>query len=240
MRIIRRDETTQTGDNLKPILKTRRHPWKKKWLLILIFMLFISTACQDNSQNKKYLIGQIKKMSDITLVEVKLKKFLIFKKKKKILFFKFKDATQAICIKPRIELGFNLDQITEKDIKIDEDSKCIRLEVPPLSVKIFEYDAENNYGDVVPFLTENKEGNKIGIDDIEKMHRYAENEVRKSVNLTELRSACEEKARNSLQAFFANLDYNLDVVFKSSESPYLMSFESDLTLDKLMAEDKKQ
>jgi hypothetical protein len=65
------------------------------------------------------------------------------------------------------------------------------------------------------------------------MHRYAENEVRKSININELRSACEEKAKNSLTAFFANLGYTADVVFKPSASPYVMSFDPELTLDKL-------
>jgi hypothetical protein len=107
-------------------------------LVILLFML--TSACSKSGGQKSMLIGQIKKMSDMTLVEVKFKKYLVFKQDRKILFFNLKTATQAMCIYPRIELGVNLQQITEKDIVVDEDSRHIRLELPPLAVKKFEYD----------------------------------------------------------------------------------------------------
>jgi hypothetical protein len=196
--------------------------------VLLLFLLFFSSACRDDGEYKKYLVGQIKKMSDLTLVEVKFKKYLILKQNKEILFFSLKTSTQVMCIYPRIKLGVSLDQITEKDVTIDENSKNIRMELPPISVKEFEYDSKD-YGDVDASMTKNYFGNSIKIESIELMHRYAENEVRKSINIPELRSICEKKARTNLQAFFASLGFSVDVVFKPSTERYLMSFEPGLT-----------
>jgi hypothetical protein len=198
--------------------------------ILLLFMLFFTSACRDNGEHKQYMIRQIKKMSDLTLVEVKFKKYLILKQEKKILFFNLNTSTQVMCIYPRIGLGVSLDQITEKDVTIDENTKHIRLELPPISVKQFEYDA-GDYGDVITSMTNNSFGNSIKIETIELMHRFAENEVRKSINIAELRTACEKRAKSNLQAFLASLGYSVDVVFKPSTEQYLMSFDPDLTCD---------
>jgi len=203
---------------------------KSKFLLsTLILLLCFGSTCKDRSQDRIQIIGKIKKIADLSLLEVKFKKFLIFKQDQRFCFVPLKESRQIMCVYPRIELGIDLDQLQNEDIKVDMDSMHISVKLPAITVKKFEYD-EKDYGDVLEKLSADNWTNRIKIGTIEEMHRYAENEVRKSINMIEWRQLCEERISNNLRTFLANLGVTADIEFKPSQEKYLMEFDPNFEL----------
>jgi hypothetical protein len=204
----------------------------KSKLAIFPLLLILAAAlpsCRKSGALKSQIAARVREISDMSLIEIRFKKVLIFKQEKRFIFA-MKDATQVMRIYPRVELGIDLNRISESDITVDESQGYIHLKLPPVGVKKFVYD-ERDYADTDGEFTGDSWFNTVTVETIEKMHRIAENEVRKSVNMVEWRRMCEERIKNNLRIFFANFGYRVEVEFGAPPAR-LMEFDPGLDWDR--------
>lgn len=115
-----------------------------------------------------------------------------------------------------IKYGIRLDKITNKDVFVKGDS--ISLILPPVEILNFSYPHEK-FVELYPLSNFNRlKKNKATFEDLDKVFRLAEADIRKKVNLLKLKEEAEIKTIKFLELFLTKIGYyNINIEFKEEK-----------------------
>jgi hypothetical protein len=195
-------------------------------MLFLLNLFF--PHCSNAPKKKTLIIDKIKTVAKLSTVEFVIKKIVVGKKKKKILyFFNAKDARFLAYTKAIIKAGITLNKIEDDDIKIEDSQVIIKL--PPVEILDFSYPPEEMKPDMK--YTGDKLFNRFELSDIESFYRMAEAEIRAYVNHLGIKEAAEEKTRLFLNNLLNQMGFKkIHIHFKPSNKP-LMIYDPELLKD---------
>ena len=186
------------------------------WFIISCLLV----SCKKESVNRAMVVSKIRDVSKLASVEFIVSKMIIAKKEKKVLhFFKLKDADFFAQTEATIKVGIDLSKITEEDIQLTEGK--IKLSLPPVEVLNFSYPADkfkidDNYSSLKSF------GNRLSIEDVDKIYQEAQLQVMKDANYLGLRSTAEQKTIMLLNNLLENIGFEeVYVSFKPTNQPLL-------------------
>jgi hypothetical protein len=173
----------------------------KHTLLILCFFSLLLTSCRED---KRFVVGKIKKASRLATVEFVVDKVVFGVNRKKLLWVvnlneaRFVARSQAI-----IKAGVDLEKLKEADVKID--GKKISLTLPAVEVINFSYPAEKFEKDTV--ISDDAFMNKITLADQEKYFQDAETDIRNSLKYMDIIPLTQKKTTRMIEVLLTSLGY---------------------------------
>jgi hypothetical protein len=173
---------------------------KRSLIFILVISLFL-TSCKDD---KRFVVGKIKKASKLATAEFTIDKVVFGVNRKKLLWVvnlneaKFVARSQA-----KIKAGVDLERLKADDVKIDGNK--ISIVLPPVQVINFSYPAEKFMKDTV--ISDDAFMNKITLADQEKYFQDAETDIRNSLKYMDIVAITQKKTSRMLEVLLASLGY---------------------------------
>jgi hypothetical protein len=206
--------------NMQTSLKQRRLGGTK-YLLIPVIIGIILTMFSGCSRkiDKHAMVNKIKDIADLATVEFKLRKIIFAKQKKKFLVFGLGTSTFVAWIEPKVKAGIDTGLINQNDVTIDEANKIINITLPPIKIIGYDYNEENIKVD--PNLTKDKVFNRWNLEDLEKIHRNTDKDIRTYLNFLGIKEEAEKNTRTFFNQYFKTLGYTGDIRFKDTGKPLI-------------------
>jgi hypothetical protein len=205
-----------------------------KWLGILPVFCLVGvflvgfTGC-SRGIDKRVMVNKVQKIAKLGTCEFKLRKILFAKKEKKFTVFSLGTATYMAWVEPKVVAGIDVDRIGPRDIDIDDVNKTIYVQLPP--VEIISYDFNEEGIEVDQNLTTGKLFNKISLEDLEKILRDADKDIRAYLNFLDIREETKKSTRKYFAKYFESLGYKGIVSFKDNGKPLVFFDMSREMLD---------
>jgi Protein of unknown function (DUF4230) len=199
----------------------RKHSFSRSIILVPVIigiLLTVFTGC-SRKINKKDMINKLHEIAELATVEFKLRKIIFAKQKKKFLTFGLGTATFVAWIEPKIQAGIDVDQINQNDVIIDETNKVIKVILPPIKIIGYDYNEENIMVD--HNLTKDKVFNRFDLEDLEKIHRNTDKDIRTYLNFLGIKEEAEKSTQKFFMQYFKNLGYTGDISFKENNKPLI-------------------
>ena len=202
-------------------------------IVLLAMMIFLLSLffphCSKVQKQRALIVNKIRKVAKLATVKFVIKKVVVGKKEKKILFLlNLKNAKFLAYTRAFIKAGIDLNKIEANDIKVD--NKRVEIKLPPVEIVEFSYPPEEMKPDLK--YTANKFLNKLTASDIESFYRMAEAEIRAYINYLGIKEAAEEKTRFFLEKLFIQMGFEeIYIHFKPSQKP-LMIYDPELFPEK--------
>lgn len=174
----------------------------KKWLILLILMIFLSACKKDE---RALIVGKIKSANQLATTEFTIDKVVFGSREKRLLgLVKLNEARFLAYSQAIIKTGIDLNKLRPDDILID--GKMIQLELPAVEVLNFSYPAERFRMDKE--ISDNAFLNKLSIEDYEYFFREAELDIRQNLQYLGLVETTEEKTIALMQKMLIMLGYS--------------------------------
>lgn len=195
----------------------------------LVGVLLVGFTGCSRGIDKRVMVNKVQKIAKLGTSEFKLRKILFAKKEKTFTVFSLGTATYMAWVEPKVVAGIDVDKIGPRDIEIDEVNKAVYVQLPP--VEIISYDFNEEGIEVDQNLTTGKLFNKISLEDLEKILRDADKDIRAYLNFLDIREETEKSTRKYFAKYFQSLGYKGIVSFKDSGEPLVFFDMSREMLD---------
>lgn len=187
-------------------------------ILFLLIVLVVINGCDKVLPHRAMVVSKIRDVSKLASVEFVVTKMVMATKEKRFLrLVKLNDATFFAQTEATIKVGIDLSKLNEEDITIENNK--IKLTLPPVEVLNFSYPADKFHVDE-DYSNTNPFGNKLGIEDIDKIYQDAQLQVMRDANFLGLRSTAESKTIMLLNNLLEKIGFEeVYVQFKESTTP---------------------
>ncbi len=178
----------------------------KYWPFILLCIAVM--ACNQPKQ-KSFVVTKVRAAAKLSTTEVILNKIVWAELESdnwiRRKFFSNRNNVIIFNTEATVKLGVDLKKLTEEDIEIYDDSLVIML--PKIEVLNFSYPHEK-YEEVFPISNFDNCKVKGKVEELDKILRLAEKDIRTKIKLLKLKDEAEFKTRQLLSTFLTKSNFN--------------------------------